>query len=100
MSVDQWIRASRRRSSSGDSAAAAELFADDAYWRDLVAFTWNIKTVEGPAGVRDLLDATLANVQPSGWTTERAADHGRRRDRRLARVRDRRRAAARAPAAA
>ena len=35
-----------------------------AIWRDLVAFTWNIKTVEGPAGVQDMLDATLANVQP------------------------------------
>ncbi len=68
MSVEQWIRAFDEALVAGDSAAAAELFADDCYWRDLVAFTWNIKTVEGPAGVRDMLDATLANVQPSGWT--------------------------------
>ena len=54
---------------AGDSAAAAELFADDSYWRDLVAFTWNIKTVEGPAGVQDMLDATLAHVQAAGWHT-------------------------------
>ena len=68
MSVEQWIRAFDEALVAGDSAAAAELFADDSYWRDLVAFTWNIKTVEGPAGVREMLDATLANVQPSGWT--------------------------------
>ena len=28
---------------AGNVAAAAELFADDSYWRDLIAFTWNIK---------------------------------------------------------
>ena len=32
----------------GDAKAAAALFQADSYWRDLVAFTWNIKTMEGP----------------------------------------------------
>ena len=100
MSVDQWIRTFDEALVAGDTAAAADLFADDGYWRDLVAFTWNIKTVEGPAGVQDMLDATLADVQPSAWRLERAAEHGRRRDRRLARVRDRGRARPRVPAPA
>ncbi len=52
---------------AGDTAAAADLFADDGYWRDLVAFTWNIKTVEGPAGVQDMLDATLTMCSLDGW---------------------------------
>ena len=30
------------------------LFAEDCYWRDLVAFSWNIVTVEGPEDVADL----------------------------------------------
>ena len=50
----------------GDIAATLELFADDCYWRDFLAFTWNIKTMEGRAAIEDMLDATLANVQP-GW---------------------------------
>ena len=33
----------------GDAQAASALFATDSYWRDLVAVTWNLKTVEGPA---------------------------------------------------
>ena len=58
MSVDQWLGNFEEALASGDAAAAAELFADDSYWRDLIAFTWNIKTVEGPAGVRDLVEHT------------------------------------------
>ena len=44
----------------------ARLFVDDCFWRDLVAFTWNIVTVEGPEGVRQMLGQTLDRVQPTG----------------------------------
>jgi putative flavoprotein involved in K+ transport len=40
------------------------MFCEVSYWRDLVAFTWNITTVEGRDGVRDLLANTLANTRP------------------------------------
>jgi putative flavoprotein involved in K+ transport len=73
--VDQWLSRFEQALASGDSAAAAELFGEDSFWRDLVAFTWNIKTVEGPAGVRDMLEQTLAHTKPSGWhTTEEPAE--------------------------
>jgi putative flavoprotein involved in K+ transport len=65
--VDQWLSKFDRALTEGDTAAAAELFGQPSYWRDLVAFTWNITTVEGPAGVRDMLDATLATTRPRGW---------------------------------
>ena len=51
----------------GDIARAASMFLDDSYWRDLVAFTWNIKTVEGPAGVTDMLAQQLHKTKPSNW---------------------------------
>jgi putative flavoprotein involved in K+ transport len=50
-------------------AAAADLFAPECYWRDLVSFTWNITTVEGREGVADLLTATLEGTDPSGFVT-------------------------------
>ncbi len=65
--VQQWLDDFARTLSSGDIDGAAALFGADSYWRDLIAFTWNLRTVEGPAGVADLLAATLARVQPSGW---------------------------------
>jgi putative flavoprotein involved in K+ transport len=67
--VDQWLSRFDDALASGDAAAAAELFGEDSFWRDLVAFTWNIKTVEGPAGVRDMLEHTLSHIRPSGWHT-------------------------------
>ncbi len=65
--VQNWLDDFDRALTTGDVAAAAGLFGEDSYWRDLVAFTWNLKTVEGPAGVSELLTATLARVQPSAW---------------------------------
>ena len=52
---------------SGDVEAATALFRDGCYWRDLVTFTWNITTMEGKAAVREMLEAQLSAVQPSGW---------------------------------
>ena len=52
---------------SGNIEAVIGLFAEDCYWRDLVSFTWNIKTMEGRDQVRDMLKACLARVKPSNW---------------------------------
>jgi putative flavoprotein involved in K+ transport len=49
----------------GDTAAAVELFQPDGYWRDLVAFTWNIKTMEGREQIAAMLDAQLSAIKPS-----------------------------------
>jgi putative flavoprotein involved in K+ transport len=50
---------------SGDTAAAVELFQPDCYWRDLVAFTWNIKTMEGREQIAAMLDSQLGAIKPS-----------------------------------
>ena len=52
---------------AGDVEAVARLFAKESYWRDLVAFTWNIKTMEGRDQIRDMLRHCLKRVKPSGW---------------------------------
>ena len=55
---------------SGDIDAAVELFRPDCFWRDLVAFTWNIETVEGQGGVRELLESQLPAIEPSGFRVD------------------------------
>ncbi len=65
--VAAWLSNFETALTAGDAAAAASMFDDDSYWRDLVAFTWNITTVEGPEGVRDMLAATLEHVAPHGF---------------------------------
>jgi putative flavoprotein involved in K+ transport len=64
---------------AGDGEAAAQMFAGESYWRDLVAFTWNIKTMEGRDEVRDMLAHCLARVLPRDWRIaegETATDAG------------------------
>jgi putative flavoprotein involved in K+ transport len=53
-----------------DIDAAMALFDADCYWRDLVAFTWNICTQEGPEAIRAMLQARLGDVKPTAFAVE------------------------------
>ena len=55
---------------SNDVEAAVALFEPECYWRDLVAFTWNIRTQEGPQAIRAMLKARLADTKPSAFAVE------------------------------
>jgi putative flavoprotein involved in K+ transport len=75
--VDAWLADFESALAARDVQRAAGMFAVDSYWRDLVAFTWNIKTVEGRDGVADLLNARLDDTDPSGFrTTEEPTEAG------------------------
>lgn len=65
--VDAWLERFEAALTARDVETAARMFATESYWRDLVAFTWNIKTVEGREGVADLLHACLDHTAPSGF---------------------------------
>ena len=56
-----------------DVEAAVDLFAPDRHWRDLVAFTWNIRTQEGPEAIRAMLNARLSDTRASGFAVEGVA---------------------------
>ena len=55
---------------AGDIDVSLALFADECFWRDMIAFTWNIKTMEGKAEIAKLLQATLRKVRPSNFRIE------------------------------
>lgn len=61
-----WLARLEAALAARDSAAAAALFDDECYWRDLVSFTWNLRTEEGRDAIREMLDAQLGTVAPSG----------------------------------
>jgi putative flavoprotein involved in K+ transport len=63
-----WLAQFDRALAHADIAAAVALFGDECYWRDLVAFTWNLVTLESRDEIRAMLAATLNEIQPSGWT--------------------------------
>ncbi|KAB2811146.1 NAD(P)/FAD-dependent oxidoreductase [Pimelobacter simplex] len=69
-----WFAAFEDALTARDVDRAAGLFAATSFWRDLIAFTWNLTTVENPDGVAGLLTSTLDRVDPRGFRlTEPAA---------------------------
>ena len=65
-----WLAALEDALAAGNADAAAELFAEESYWRDFLAFTWNLKTLEGREQICRMLAQTLPHVRPSGWEVE------------------------------
>ena len=73
--VDGWLSDFNDALERGDAEAASELFLDTSFWRDLVALTWNIKTVENPDGIERMLSETLGRAKPRAFrTTEPPAE--------------------------
>jgi len=73
--AQRWLSAFQDALSARDVDRAAGLFGAQSFWRDLVSFTWNITTVEGPSGVADMLRATLEDTDPTGFAlTEDATE--------------------------
>ena len=70
----EWLRQFADAMAGGDTATAANLFAEESYWRDLVVFTWNIKTMEGRDSIRAMLDARLDEVKPGDWNLDGEAN--------------------------
>ena len=67
--ADAWLAQFETALAARDAETAAGLFAVDSFWRDLVAFTWNIKTVEGRDQIAAMLTERLGDTAPSGFVT-------------------------------
>mgnify|MGYP003624301198 FL=1 len=65
--VQQWLDGFNETLQSDNPGQAAELFEHDGFWRDLVAMTWNIKTMEGHENIRNMLEHTTGQARPDNW---------------------------------
>jgi putative flavoprotein involved in K+ transport len=69
--VTSWLTALEQSLAAGNVASTLALFDDcECFWRDMVAFTWNIKTMEGKAEIAPFLAATLARTRPRNFLLE------------------------------
>ncbi|MEI8266582.1 MAG: NAD(P)/FAD-dependent oxidoreductase [Betaproteobacteria bacterium] len=66
----RWLADFSAALAAGQAQQAAAMFDADCYWRDLIAFTWNIRTQEGPAAIAEMLTARLADTAPSNFALE------------------------------
>lgn len=63
-----WLKSFERAASSGDYDTLTNLFAEDGHWRDLVAFTWHIRTVSGRAAIKDAFADRLLQTKPCNFS--------------------------------
>ena len=68
MTPQRWLEKFAETLARGDLDGAAGMFDPEGFWRDLVAFTWTIKTFEGRGEIKALLAATLANTRPHAFS--------------------------------
>ncbi|WP_197171576.1 NAD(P)/FAD-dependent oxidoreductase [Synechococcus sp. CBW1002] len=65
--AEAWLSSFAAALAGGDPQAVVALFGPECFWRDLVAFTWNLRTEEGPEAIAAMLAARLADVAPHGF---------------------------------
>ena len=70
MKVTDWLSAFASALKKNDIEAATALFAEQGYWRDLIAFTWNIVTLESRSAIAEMLKARLSDVRPDSFKAD------------------------------
>jgi len=68
--VEAWLAKFDAALKAKNIDSVKSCFDEDCYWRDLVSFTWNIKTMEGRDQIGEMCAATLDSVGPSAWAVE------------------------------
>ena len=72
--VQEWVSAFADALATRDVAAVRSMFAGECFWRDLVAFTWNITTCEGAEQIGDMLTEVLDRVDPRNFAVTTASE--------------------------
>ncbi len=52
---------------AGNLDAVDDLFLAEGWWRDLLAFTWDLRTIHGTDAIKSVLAAALETTSPSGF---------------------------------
>lgn len=66
----EWITAFGSALKGVNLKAALDFFDDRCFWRDFLAFTWNIKTLEGQDSILAMLEKTRSQVAPANWAID------------------------------
>jgi putative flavoprotein involved in K+ transport len=65
--VRRWLADFQQALERGDADAVAALFHAESHWRDVLAFTWHLRTVSGGGRLAQALVRNLDQVRPSGF---------------------------------
>jgi hypothetical protein len=67
--AENWLAQFERALAEPDDVLLKTLFHADSYWRDVLALTWHIKTLEGSDAILSELKAHVGRVRPAGFRT-------------------------------
>src|SRR6266487_1161824 len=67
--VESWLAQFERALGRGDDVLLKTLFHPDSHWRDVLALTWHIRTVNGIDAVVRELKAHCGRARPAGFRT-------------------------------
>src|SRR4030095_15524295 len=67
--TDHWLARFDRALAERDDVLLKTLFHPDSHWRDILALTWRIKTINGLDAILRELEAHIGRTHPSGFRT-------------------------------
>jgi hypothetical protein len=72
--VAEWVASFAAALDQRNIDRVLDLFEPEGFWRDLVAFTWNIYTAEGRDAIRAMLTDCLDATVPMAWAVSHALE--------------------------
>jgi thioredoxin reductase len=70
VAADNWLGQFEEALGKPDDGALKALFHPDSYWRDVLALSWNIQTLNGADAILKALPPLAAKIQPSGFAVD------------------------------
>ena len=59
--AEAWLRDFGAALASGETDRVAALFADDCHWRDILAFTWDLRATSGAASIAQRMATAISH---------------------------------------
>lgn len=70
VAVEDWLAQFEEALAKPDDGALKTLFHPDSYWRDVLALSWTLQTVNGRDAILETLKAQATEASPSGFAVD------------------------------
>src|SRR4029079_16915488 len=70
VAADNWLAQFEEALKKSDHGALKRLFQSDSYWRDVLALSWNIQTINGADAVLNELKLHAPSALPTGFVVD------------------------------
>jgi putative flavoprotein involved in K+ transport len=70
VAADNWLGRFEEALAKPDDGALKALFHPDSYWRDVLALSWNIQTLNGRDAILNALPPLASRMAPSGFAVD------------------------------